>query len=185
MQKPHARVMKHVCQTVDGSKGHAVGRGYPTFACVAYGLESKRQMALYHHLYSTVIKGFKSAWDEQKSCYGRLAPFLHGTKDRIVVNDRATPVNCSVSAPTRSCSRSVRPSASAFFASWSTRSSIKEGGRPFWSRFSSSPPVRSAAVTTMTSDDGSRNSRQWPPARCLRKKPVAWLRTETGSTKRN
>jgi hypothetical protein len=88
MQKPFAKRMKHICQNVDGSNGHAVGRGYPTFACVAYGLESKRQMTLYHHLYSTVTKEFNSQWDEQQSCYEWLAPFLSSTKDRIVVNDR-------------------------------------------------------------------------------------------------
>jgi hypothetical protein len=80
--------MKHICQNIDGSNGHAVGRGYPTFACIVYGLESKRQMALYHHLYSTITQEFDSQWDEQKACYTWLAPFLHSTKDRIVVNDR-------------------------------------------------------------------------------------------------
>lgn len=88
VQKPYARVMKHVCPTVDGSNGHTVGRGYPTFACIAYGLESKRQVPLYHHLYSTVTKEFNSQWAEQMSCYTWLAPFLNSTKDRIVVNDR-------------------------------------------------------------------------------------------------
>jgi hypothetical protein len=88
VQKPFAKVMKHVCVNVDGSNGHAVGRGYPTFACVAYGLESKQQIPLYHHLYSTVTKEFNSQWAEQMSCYTWLAPFLNSTKDRIIVNDR-------------------------------------------------------------------------------------------------
>lgn len=88
MQKPYARVMKNVCQNIDGSNGHAVGRGFPTFACIAYSLESKRQIPLYHHLYSTITKEFNSQWGEQMSCYELLAPFLHSTQDRIVVNDR-------------------------------------------------------------------------------------------------
>jgi hypothetical protein len=88
IQKPFAKVMKYVCVNIDGSEGHAVGRGYPTFACVAYGLESKQQIPLYHHLYSTVTTEFNSQWGEQISCYEWLAPFLNSTKDRIVVNDR-------------------------------------------------------------------------------------------------
>lgn len=89
MQKKHARVMEHVCKTVDGSNGHAVGRGYPTFACIAYGLSSKRQMPLCHHLYSTITHDFKSQWAEQKSCYEWTKPFLEGSAfDRIYVNDR-------------------------------------------------------------------------------------------------
>lgn len=87
-QKKHAKVMEQVCSCVDGSDGHSVGKGYPTFACVAYGLESKKQLPLCHHLYSTVDEDFKSAWEEQKKSYERLTPFLQSTRDRIVVEDR-------------------------------------------------------------------------------------------------
>lgn len=88
-QKPHARVMKNVCKTVDGSKGHEAGRGYPTFACIAYGLTSKRQLPLCHHLYSTIDPDFTSPWREQQTCLEWITPFLAGsTQDRIVVTDR-------------------------------------------------------------------------------------------------
>lgn len=88
-QKKHARKMKRVCTTVDGSSGHRAGKGYPTFAIVAYGAETKRQLPLCHHLYSTVDPEFTSAWLEQKQCYEWCAPFLAGsTRDRIVVEDR-------------------------------------------------------------------------------------------------
>jgi hypothetical protein len=88
-QKPHARAMKKICKTVDGSNGHAPGRGYPTFAAIAYGLTSKRQLPLVHHLYSTVDSDFNSAWGEQKQCLQWCAPFRAGsTQDRINVEDR-------------------------------------------------------------------------------------------------
>lgn len=88
-QKPHAKVMKNVCTTVDGSNGHAMGRGYPTFACIAYGLETRKQLPLCHHLYSTIDPDFRSPWTEQKKCLQWCAPFLAGsTQDRIVVTDR-------------------------------------------------------------------------------------------------
>lgn len=88
-QKKHARKMKLVCTTVDGSNGHSVGRGYPTFGIVAYGTKTKQQIPLCHHLYSTVDPEFKSAWREQEQCYEWCAPFLHGSAhDRIIVEDR-------------------------------------------------------------------------------------------------
>lgn len=88
MQKPHARKMEQVCGCVDGSEGHTPGKGYPTFASMAYGLESGRQLPLFHHLYSTVDADFKSAWNEQKQCYERLTPFLGSPHDRIIVEDQ-------------------------------------------------------------------------------------------------
>lgn len=89
MQKRHARKMEQVCATADGSSGHGVGRGYPTFAIVAYGTRTKKQLPLCHHLYSTVDPAFKSAWDEQRKCYERCMPLIAGsTHDRIVVEDR-------------------------------------------------------------------------------------------------
>ncbi len=88
-QKPHARKMKKVCTTVDGSEGHSIGRGYPTFACVAYGTESGQHFPMFHHVYSTADEEFKSAWVEEKKCLDWLSPLLCGrTKDCIVVNDR-------------------------------------------------------------------------------------------------
>lgn len=88
MQKPWAKSMEEVCACIDGSEGHTVGKGYPTFACVAYGLTSGTQLPLVHHLYSTESEGFKSQWDEQKVRYKWLAPFLGSACDRIVVEDR-------------------------------------------------------------------------------------------------
>lgn len=88
MQKPHAKVMKHVCPTVDGSEGHTPGRGYPTFACIAYGLRTEAQIPLFHHLYSTVHPDFKSAWEEQKTCMQWCMPLSASPHDRIVVEDR-------------------------------------------------------------------------------------------------
>ena len=88
MQKPHAKVMEEVCSCVDGSEGHSIGKGYPTFACIAYGLSSSRQLPLVHHLYSTKAEKFKSQWDEQKTRYAWLTPFMHSSLDRIVVEDR-------------------------------------------------------------------------------------------------
>lgn len=89
IQKKHARKMKKVCKTVDGSNGHSVGKGYPTFGIVAYGTKTKRQIPLCHHLYSTVDEEFKSEWDEQKQCYEWCVPFIEGSAcDRIVVEDR-------------------------------------------------------------------------------------------------
>jgi hypothetical protein len=88
MQKPHANVMEEVCSCVDGSEGHSVGKGYPTFACVAYGLTSGKQLPLVHHLYSTKAESFKSQWDEQKKRYEWLTPFLRSSFDRIAVEDR-------------------------------------------------------------------------------------------------
>lgn len=88
-QKPHARKMKKVCKTVDGSEGHSVGRGYPTFGCVAYGTESGQHLPMFHHAYSAVDEEFTSAWAEEKKCLGWLSPLLFGrTKDCIIVNDR-------------------------------------------------------------------------------------------------
>lgn len=88
MQKPHAKVMEEVCSCVDGSEGHSIGKGYPTFACIAYGLKTKQQLLLFHHLYSTKAKDFKSQWHEQKTRYEWLTPFLRSSCDRIVVEDR-------------------------------------------------------------------------------------------------
>jgi hypothetical protein len=89
VQKKHAQKMKRVCTTADGSNGHRAGRGYPTFAIVAYGTETKRQLPLCHHLYSTVDPAFKSAWMEQKRCYEWCIPFIAGSiHDRIAVEDR-------------------------------------------------------------------------------------------------
>lgn len=88
MQKRHAKKMKYVCNTVDGSEGHTPGRGYPTFACVAYGLETKKQLPLCHHLYSTVDPAFKSPWVEQQRCFGWMDPVFTSPSDRIVVSDR-------------------------------------------------------------------------------------------------
>lgn len=89
VQKKHAGKMKQVCNTADGSNGHGAGRGYPTFAIVAYGTKTKKQIPLCHHLYSTVDPAFKSAWKEQKKCYERCIPFIAGSiHDRIVVEDR-------------------------------------------------------------------------------------------------
>jgi len=88
MQKPHAKVMEEVCSCVDGSEGHSIGKGYPTFACIAYGLSSGRQLPLVHHLYSTKAEKFKSQWDEQKTRYAWLTPFMHSSLDRIAVEDR-------------------------------------------------------------------------------------------------
>lgn len=89
VQKRHARKMEQVCTTADGSNGHGAGRGYPTFAIVAYGTRTKRQLPLCHHLYSTVDPGFRSAWMEQKTCYEWCAPFIAGSiHDRIAVEDR-------------------------------------------------------------------------------------------------
>jgi hypothetical protein len=88
VQKPYAQEMEHVCVCVDGSNGHAIGRGYPTYACIAYGLESKQQIPLCHHLYSTKEAAFKSQWVEQQKCLGWMAPFFQSSCDRIVVTDR-------------------------------------------------------------------------------------------------
>lgn len=88
-QKKHAKKMKQVCKTVDGSNGHSVGKGYPTFGIIAYGTETKKQLPLCHHLYSTVDPDFKSEWLEQEKCYEWCAPFIHGSPhDRIIVEDR-------------------------------------------------------------------------------------------------
>ena len=88
LQKPHAKVMGNVCSTVDGSEGHKTGRGFPTFACIAYGLQSGRQTPLVHHLYSTLEDGFSSAWEEQKKCMERCQPFCGSVCDVISVEDR-------------------------------------------------------------------------------------------------
>jgi len=80
--------MQYGCSTVDGSAGHTIGRGYPTFACIAYGLASKTQIPLCHHLYSTVDPDFKSPWVTQQHCLGWMAPFFTSPNDRIVVADR-------------------------------------------------------------------------------------------------
>lgn len=89
MQKKHARKMKKVCKTIDGSNGHCPGKGYPTFGIVAYGTKTKKQLPLCHHLYSTADEEFESEWHEQKQCYEWCSPFIHGsTQDRVVVEDR-------------------------------------------------------------------------------------------------
>jgi len=87
-QKKHAYKMKGVCKNVDGSDNHSPGRGYPTFAIVAYGIETKRQLPLCHHLHSTKDEDFKSEWFEHKKCYEKCAPFLNSDYDRIAVEDR-------------------------------------------------------------------------------------------------
>lgn len=87
-QKRYAKVMKYVCPTVDGSEGHKPGRGYPTFACIAYGLKTGQQIPLFHHLYSTVHPDFNSAWEEQQTCMKWCIPFFASPCDRIAVEDR-------------------------------------------------------------------------------------------------
>jgi len=89
VQKPHAKKMENLCKTVDGSNGHATGKGYPTIAGIACGLESGRQVPLFHHLFSTVDEEHKSDWEEQKTCLSWCNPLLHGGScDRIIVGDR-------------------------------------------------------------------------------------------------
>ena len=88
-QKKYAQKIEGVCACVDGSEGHKTGWGFPTFAIMAYGTESHRQLPLCHHIYSTKEEKFKSEWNEQKQCYEWCSPFIHGsTKDRIIVEDR-------------------------------------------------------------------------------------------------
>lgn len=91
-QKPHAQKMEELCSTVDGSNGHRVGKGYPTFAVVAYGLQSQKQVPLAHHLYSTKEEDFQSAWKEEQKVFSSLSAFdasSSGTvHDRIIVEDR-------------------------------------------------------------------------------------------------
>jgi hypothetical protein len=88
MQKPYAQAMANVCACVDGSNGHVIGKGYPTYACIAYGVESRQQIPLCHHLYSTKEASFKSQWREQQKCLEWMAPFFTSAQDRIVVTDR-------------------------------------------------------------------------------------------------
>jgi hypothetical protein len=88
IQKRWAREMEYVCPTVDGSEGHTPGRGYPTFAAIAYGLTSKRQTVLLHHLYSTVDPTFQSAAREKERCCRWLQPLFLHSEDRILVSDR-------------------------------------------------------------------------------------------------
>jgi Transposase DDE domain len=89
LQKPHAKVMEKVCGTVDGSKGHSAGRGYPIHGMMVYGLESKSLDPLSLHVFSTQSEDFKSQWDEEKKNFQRLVPLIAGSvHDRIIVEDR-------------------------------------------------------------------------------------------------
>ena len=89
LQKPHAKEMEKVCQTVDGSNGHCVGRGYPLQSLVAYGLESKIITPLAMHLYSTEDEDFNSVWDEQQKVFKLCDSFVQSSiKSRIIVEDR-------------------------------------------------------------------------------------------------
>ncbi len=63
LQKPNGRKMENSCPTIDGSKGHKTGYGYPTIGLVAYGTKSKETKPLAHHVYSTNDSG---PWMEQK-----------------------------------------------------------------------------------------------------------------------
>ena len=89
IQKPHAKVMEKVCGSVDGSKGHSAGKGYPLHAMMIYGLESKRIDPLSLHMFSTRSEDFKSQWDEEKKDFQRALPLITSSVyDRIIVEDR-------------------------------------------------------------------------------------------------
>lgn len=89
IQKPHAKVMEKVCGSVDGSKGHQVGKGYPIHAMMIYGLENKRIDPLSLHVFSTQSEDFKSQWDEEKKDFQRILPLITSSvHDRIIVEDR-------------------------------------------------------------------------------------------------
>jgi hypothetical protein len=89
IQKPHAKVMENVCSTVDGSKGHRPGRGYPLHGVMVHGLESKKTDPLSLQVFSTESEDFKSQWEEEKKNFERILPLIAGSSyDRIIVEDR-------------------------------------------------------------------------------------------------
>ena len=81
--------MENVCGAVDGSNGHAAGKGYPLHALMVYGLESESIDPLSLHVFSTKGEDFKSQWDEEKKDFERVLPLIASSAyDRIIVEDR-------------------------------------------------------------------------------------------------
>lgn len=89
LQKPYAKKMKKVCGTVDGSRGHASGTGYPLHGLVALGLESGYVSPLTLRTYSTHDEHFKSEFSEHRKNFELLHSFIKSSGcDRIIIEDR-------------------------------------------------------------------------------------------------
>ena len=89
IQKPHAKKMKKVCGTVDGSHGHKAGKGYPLHALMALGVESGNLNPLVLRTYSTLEENFKSEWTEHQKSFELLHPFIRNSAyDWIIIEDR-------------------------------------------------------------------------------------------------